>query len=124
MTMLIAAILLYMLAITICLTVIVKGHSLNNIEKKVKKLIAKDSADSEDVITQKDYYQAYEIVDDLGAVLECNNDMVKYDGVKSVFRRVEKFRNQKQPETTQSEEGEVELDDQVCKKRNGLWVVK
>lgn len=121
--MLIAAILLYILAITICLTVIVKGHSLNNIEKKLKKLIAKDSADSEDAISQKDYYQAYEIVDDLGAVLECNNDMVKYDGVKSVFRRVEKFRNQKQP-VAECDEGELEVDSNISKKRNGLWVVK
>lgn len=123
MTMLIAAILLYVLAVTICLSVIVKGHNLNNIEKKVKKLIARESADSEEVITKKDYYKAYEIVDDLGTVLECNNDMVKYDGVKSVFRRVEEFRSQKQP-MSHSVVEDIEQDCQVGKKKRGLWAVK
>ncbi|TQF71513.1 hypothetical protein [Pseudoalteromonas luteoviolacea] len=123
MTMLIAAILLYILAVAICLTVIVKGHDLNSIEKKIKKLIARDSADSEQVITKKDYYQAYEIVDDLGTVLECNNDMVKYDGVKSVFRRVEEFRSQKQP-LSKRDTDEVEQECQADKKKKGLWVVK
>ncbi|ESP90309.1 hypothetical protein N483_18840 [Pseudoalteromonas luteoviolacea NCIMB 1944] len=120
--MLIAATLLYILVIAICITVIVKGHSLNFIEKRIKNVVVKETAVEDKDISEKEYHQAYEIVDDLAVVLECNNDMVKYNGVKSVFKRVEAFRDQKQH--TEQEQTAPVAEKTTKNKAANLWVVK
>lgn len=120
--MLIAATLLYVLVIAICFTVIVKGHSLNFIEKRIKNVVVKETTVEDKDISEKEYHQAYEIVDDLAVVLECNNDMVKYNGVKSVFKRVEAFRDQKQH--TEHEQAAPAAEETTKNKTANLWVVK
>ncbi|KZN65518.1 hypothetical protein N473_12460 [Pseudoalteromonas luteoviolacea CPMOR-1] len=124
MIMLIAATLLYILVIAICITVIIKGHSLNFLERKIKNVIVRDKAPKEEEISEKDYHQAYEIIDDLAVVLECTNDMVKYNGVKSVFKRVEAFRDQKQ-DTKHELESLNDIEHKIpSDKKANLWVVK
>lgn len=122
--MLIAAILLYIIVIAICISVIVKGHNLNFIERKIKNVTLdnKDFVDQE--ISEKDYHQAYEIVDDLAVVLQCDNDMVKYNGVKSVFRRVEAFRDQKHDVMNKNNSLDDITKELPDEKKANLWVVK
>lgn len=122
--MLIAATLLYIIVIAICISVIIKGHSLNFIERKIKKAVVQNKASTEKEITEKDYHQAYEIVDDLAVVLECDNDMVKYNGVKSVFKRVEAFRNQKHDNLSQRHSLDDVAKKPIEQKKASLWVVK
>ncbi|MCF6442529.1 hypothetical protein L1077_24170 [Pseudoalteromonas luteoviolacea] len=124
MIMLIAATLLYIIVIAICISVIIKGHSLNFIERKIKKAVVQNKASTEKEITEKDYHQAYEIVDDLAVVLECDNDMVKYNGVKSVFKRVEAFRNQKHDNLSQRHSLDDVAKKPIEQKKASLWVVK
>ncbi|WP_155401383.1 hypothetical protein [Pseudoalteromonas luteoviolacea] len=97
---------------------------MNFLERKIKNVIERDKIPEDKEISEKDYHQAYEIIDDLAVVLECNNDMVKYNGVKSVFKRVEAFRDQKQ-----DAEQDLDVLNDIGQKISGdkkasLWVVK
>lgn len=122
--MLIAATLLYIIVIAICLLVIIKGHRLNFIERKIKNAVVKNNTSVDKKISEKDYHQAYEIIDDLAVVLECDNDMVKYNGVKSVFKRVEAFRDQKQ-DSVQKQDSLCDITNKLpSEKKASLWVVK
>ncbi|WP_139158810.1 hypothetical protein [Pseudoalteromonas byunsanensis] len=75
---------------------LVKGVNLSPSEQRLKAFLVRSKPCQSEPIAKKSYDQAYDIVMDLGEILESDNDFVKYDGVKVMFKRVSEFRESEQ----------------------------
>ncbi|WP_158678217.1 hypothetical protein [Pseudoalteromonas sp. T1lg23B] len=75
---------------------LVKGVNLSPSEQKLKAFLVRSKPIQNDPVSKHAYNQAYDIVMDLGEVLESDNDFVKYDGVRVMFKRISEFRESEQ----------------------------
>ncbi|MCF6434790.1 MULTISPECIES: hypothetical protein [Pseudoalteromonas] len=83
--------------IFVCYVVsLVKGINLSRSEQKLKAFLVTSKSGRHESISKQSYDQAYDIVMDLAEVLESDDDFVKYDGVKVMFKRVSDFKESEQ----------------------------
>ncbi|KZN67349.1 hypothetical protein [Pseudoalteromonas luteoviolacea] len=102
MPLLIVLLLIYCLVICFILAVVINGHELTRLEKKVRAFLVKTKEETE--VPDELYNKAYEIVMDLGEALESENDLTKHDGVQMVLKRVEDFRDDSKDFNYQTQE--------------------